>query len=43
MGVGEIVKDIGAFELQHGVFSRHKKTRTRRVHEGGLGGQKDII
>ena len=37
VGVREIVEVIGCFELQQGVFSGHKKTRTRRVVEGGLG------
>ena len=37
VGVGERFNVLGSFELQHGDFSRHKKTRTRRVHEGGVG------
>ncbi len=37
VGVREIVQVLGGFELQHGDFSGYKKTRTRRVHEGGLG------
>ena len=32
MKVGERVKVLRGFELQHWVFSGHKKTRTRRVH-----------
>ena len=36
VGVRERFKVLGSFELQHGVFSGHKKTRTRRVI-GGLG------
>ena len=37
VGVRERFKVLRSFELQHGDFSRYKKTRTRRVHEGGLG------
>ena len=41
MGVGEIGKDIGAFELQHEVFSRHKKPARGGFDEGDWGFLKD--